>query len=317
MTLCMAAVCYDYDAQTHRIVFAWDKRTENEWAGGDVAFKFAWAMKNWPALVAGESSKSRELLATLRATFTNGPEDLTRVNIFDKFNEVSCAHKEKLSRRYVRQMLAVDFERFLVQGEREFPSDVRARIFHEMGQLEFGGSLLVFGFTKRTNLLGAEVIEPHIVEIDRYGEVTIHPNFAAIGTGTMIAGATLYQRGQQAFTSVERTVYHMYEAARLASKSAPSVGAVEEFLVLDPPAGDYELTKLWRVGAGCLYRMGAVFGEVGPRPLTEIAELEEGDLQYMNPLGSEGPPEDEEDATPPLESDSDSPSNPETSEGQP
>lgn len=323
MTLCMAAVCYDFIAGEHRIAFAWDRRAENAWAGGNVAFKFDWAVKNWPTLVAGGSSKSAEMLATLRASFREHDEEFTRENIFDKFNEASCTHKEKLCRRYVRQQLGIDFERFLIHGEAELPPDVRARVFHEMGQLEFGGELLVFGFTRRINSLGVVVIEPHIIEIDRYGEVVLHPNFAAIGSGSVIANSTLYQREQEAYASPEDTLYHMYEAARLASASAPGVGKVNDFLLIGPPTEEQGVTRLWRVRPNRLISMGEIFEAIGPKPLgtTEVPVLGEDDLYYVKPLTPDGEADEQtatdEAVTPPSEGEPAQPSDSETSEGQP
>lgn len=132
MTLCMAAVCWDADKSRHRIVFGMDKHAEVDWAGGNVAFKFGWAKRDWPALIAGEISKAQEFLATCRATLAGEDEPITVNNIFDKFNEVSCVHKEKLCQRYVRQKYGITFDRFLAQGESEFTADVRARLFHEL-----------------------------------------------------------------------------------------------------------------------------------------------------------------------------------------
>jgi hypothetical protein len=133
MTLCMAAICYDTETNAHRIVVGADRRAEVDWAGGNVALKYGTARKGWSALIAGDMSKAEEFLATCRTVFSKDDEPFTRDNIFDKFNEASCAHKEKLCRRYVRQQLGIDFDRFLDKGESELLPEVRGRIFHEMG----------------------------------------------------------------------------------------------------------------------------------------------------------------------------------------
>jgi hypothetical protein len=63
----------------------------------------------------------------------------------------------------------------------------------------------------------------------------MHQNFAAIGTGAVIATSTLYQRGQSAFSSLEGTIYRMYEESHLAYRSAPGVGQITQFQILEPP----------------------------------------------------------------------------------
>jgi hypothetical protein len=212
MTLCLAAICIapkkKKSFNDYRIVFGADRRAEASWVGGDVAFKFEWISKSWAALIAGETSKSLDFLSTARAAFDTDPTPISRNNVFDRFNEISCAHKEKLCQRFIRQQLGISFEQFMNQGEDNLPPDLRGRLFHDMGQLEYGCELLFFGFTKRVLHSSGEVVfEPKIVEIDRYGEVFMHQNFAAIGTGAVIAKSTLYQRGQSAFTSLESTIY--------------------------------------------------------------------------------------------------------------
>jgi hypothetical protein len=259
-----------------------------------VAIKFAWALKEWPALIAGDTSKAADFLATCRAVFESDDELFTRDNIFDKFNDVSSTHKEKLCRRYVRQQLGITFDRFLTQGEVELPAEVRARVFHELAQLDYGCEVLVFGFTRRANLEGVILREPHIIEIDRYGEVSLHQNFGAIGTGSVIAKSTLYQREQTAFHGIEGTLYHLYEASRLASKTAPGVGVIREFLVVDPPADEEVHVRLWRTTEKCMEGMEKIFQDVGPKPLIVIAKLGSDDLHFIEPLRKAGPPSDSE-----------------------
>ena len=230
MTLCLAAICIEPgDSNDYRIVFGADRRAEASWVGGDVAFKFYWITKGWAALIAGDTSKSLDFLSTARAAFESDPTPVSRNNVFDRFNDISCTHKEKLCQRFIRQQLGISFDQFMNQSEDELPPDLRGRLFHEMGQLEYGCELLVLGFNKHTLHSGDVTFEPNIIEIDRYGEVSMHQNFAAIGTGAVIATSTLYQRGQSAFSSLESTIYRMYEASHLAYKSAPGVGEIPQF----------------------------------------------------------------------------------------
>lgn len=86
---------------------------------------------------------------------------------------------------------------------------MRARIFHELGQLEFGCEVLGFGFTRRMSQDLGLVIEPQIIEADRYGEVLLHDNFGAVGTGSVVAKTNLYMRQQSAWIPLEDTLYNL------------------------------------------------------------------------------------------------------------
>ncbi|MDX6696210.1 MAG: Proteasome subunit [Blastocatellia bacterium] len=292
MTLCMAAKASDYDYNCDLIVLAADKRAEASWAGGDVSTKWGAGHQYWPALFAGEISKAEDFLATSKATLAG--DEITALNIFDKFTHVSNVHKEKLCQRYVRQELGISFERLLTQGENELPPEVRARIFHELGRLEFGCDIIICGFTDED--------EPHIIEIDTNGEVYSHQNFAAIGTGAVIAKSTMYHRGQTRFKTLEATLYTLYEASRMAYGTAPGVGEIKHFNVIErKDNGGIEIT---RTNEKCMKVLEAKFDELGPKPLGWIPAMDASCFYERRP------------ATPLPESAVAQPSDSETSEGQ-
>jgi hypothetical protein len=68
----------------HRIVMCADKRSEVDWAGGNVGWKIGFASNNWPVLIAGDESKAVDLINTCRETFKDkdsnyrvGPQSAT------------------------------------------------------------------------------------------------------------------------------------------------------------------------------------------------------------------------------------------------
>jgi len=279
MTLCIAALCGDAEGAqpANRIVFGSDYRAETSWAAGNVAFKFGW-IGEMGVLMAGEMSKALDFIATARSVIDRDDAEPLRLdNLVDKFNEVSSTHKEKLCRRYVHQRLGIDFERFLAHGEAELPTDVRARIFNDLSQLDYGCELIVFGFVRHeSRMLKRVLCVPRIIEIDRYGEVFQHQNFAAIGTGSIIAKSTLYQREQMSFLALDQTLYHVYEAAKLAHSTAPGVGEIE-FLVV-AYADDEGAMRLAQTTPTCLETMSRLFAEVGPKSITSIPALGDNSL---------------------------------------
>jgi hypothetical protein len=102
----------------------------------------------------------------------------------------------------------------------------------------------------------------------------MHQNFAAIGTGAVIATSTLYQRGQSAFSSLEGTIYRMYEASHLAYRSAPGVGQITQFQILEPPTvSDDTLIRMKGTNKKCLGIMKSTFEAIGPKPMIAIPSL--------------------------------------------
>jgi hypothetical protein len=273
MTLCMAAACYDLENDKNYVMTAADRRAEVDWAGGDVAYKYGFAKKGWPALFAGELSKAEDFLATSRAYFKQDGEPLTPDNVLDKFNEVSSLHKEKLCRRWVRQRFGISFERFLVQGNGELPQDVRARAFHEIAQLDFGCDVITFGFIPMERRPGEMVGVPFIIEIDKYGEVHFQQNFAAIGTGSPIALSVLYQREQASYRAPEETLYHLYEASRLASATAPGVGDIDEFVAYADSESEGEDLVATMSLPSVINELKKAFDAYGPKPMLSLTKF--------------------------------------------
>ena len=261
MTLCMAAIAKDTNDHKDKLLLAFDKRAETFWAGGDVIFKLGLAGYNWPALVAGDVSRAEDFLATCRATLLSDPETLTMENVFDKFNRVSSTHKEKLCKRFVEQQLGISFERFLAEGEHELTPEVRSRVFQGLQQIEFDCEVIVCGYIGKY---------PQLFEIDKFGDVTSHQNFAAIGTGSIVAKSTLYQRTQKRTISLNKTLYHFYEAAKLAHQSAPSVGEIDQFVIIEPIDPPDSPMRVTQTTTKCFQLLEKTFKKVGPKRVTNV-----------------------------------------------
>lgn len=261
MTLCIAAICKE--GMDDRLVICADSRAEVPWAGGNVAFKLRWAAPAWPALIAGETSKADDFLTTCWEVLKNTKNDPR--SVFDKLNEASCAHKQKLCERLLRKRLGIPFERFLKQGEKELTPEVRTRVLYEIEELDFGCEVLVIGF---------DGTQPFIYSIDADGEVRQHQSFATIGTGSVIAKSTIYQREFSAGCKVEQALYTLYEAARLA-RIAPGVGATDLFIVLDPPQRENARPRTRMATKAVLKILEKTFRKFGPKPNFKTPDSEE------------------------------------------
>lgn len=261
MTLCIAAGCMDSPLEP-RIVACTDSRVETDSAGAHIALKHDYISDRWQCLLAGDISKAEDLITTLRAVLD--PVELTAENVFDKINEASAKHKEKMCKRMIEKRLGISFQRFLVKGEHELTTEARNRTLYELEGLTFGCELILFGFIQDQPF-------PYIFLIEEDGEVSHRQNFGAIGTGSVVAEASLYQRAQRDMYSVGKTLYNVYEATVLAHKSnAPGVGQARSFFLIAPTGGDCKISFIKTETFKTLERY---FKKYGPKPVADISRL--------------------------------------------
>ncbi|MEK6288903.1 MAG: hypothetical protein AABO57_24560 [Acidobacteriota bacterium] len=222
--------------------------------------------------MSGQLSKAEEMVATFRTLLRSS--DLNVDSIFDKLNEASNAHKTLLCDQTVNRRLGISFKRFLENGEHELTLEVRNRMLYELEEIDFGCTILTYGFLKEMHF-------PYIFTIDGSGEVTHRQNFAAIGSGGTVAESVLYQRHQDSILDVNTTLYHVYEASRVAYLSgAPGVGKINRFLVLEPTA-DRTNIRARAVKSEFVEQLELFFGQYGPKPLTRVPVLSEDFYWYL------------------------------------
>ena len=264
MTLCIAAACWEAEEEP-RIIICSETRVESGWAGANIAHKHAWITPHWQALMAGELSKAEDFAATCTETLKAGV--FSSENIFDRLNEASAKHKAKLCERLIQTRLGMSYERFLTQGAQELTAELRNRLLYEVQDLNFGCSLIVFGFIEDDPF-------PSIFCIDEDGEVIRRQNFAAIGTGAVIAEAVLYQREQQNVDNIPTTLYNVFEAAAISEKSkAPGVGETRTFGLVAPSPSVNKINVVSMTGFETLAILKKYFEEYGPKSITDVSKL--------------------------------------------
>lgn len=276
MTLCMAAACEENGEPR---IAAWsDTRIETSWGGADIGYKWGWvAYPKWHALMADDPSKAAEVTATFRSVLQ--PEEFTLNNITDKLSEAACLHKEKLCNRWARQKLGVSYERFLTQGEREFSPEIRNRFLYQIETLNFGCDLLIFGFLTQD--------DPRLFTCDHFGEIADEQDFAAIGSGSFVAESVLFQRQQHRQRSMSATLYCLYEAFRLTTKTkAPGVGEVPNAAVIAPV--DASVPRIRTVTEKGFKNLAKTFEKFCPKEITELPEIDDDCLKALPSLKKEG-----------------------------
>lgn len=224
MTCCIAAACQMDDEP--RIVLCSDLRLETLEAGAENELKFRWAASNWPALIAGEVSKAEALLQTYLAyRIERKGVPLHDQNLLKEFQVPAQIQKRKAIENYVRSQLGISYSEFLRHGNKGLDPEVFRDMLYQIRTLLLGCELLIVGFTAD----GARILR-----VDQDCSISWQVNFCAIGTGTSIASAALFQREQSYDLSLEETIYNVYEAQRLA-QIAPGVGKELAINVIGPP----------------------------------------------------------------------------------
>jgi len=282
MTLCIAAASREDGAP--RIVLAADLRVEIGWIGADVGFKLSWLTKNWPALLAGNVASARELLQTYDSAL-DGTE-LTESNLYSELKTPAERHKLALCDHHVRMKLGVSYSEFIQHGKAYFSETVFRDTESEVRALNFDCDLIVCGFPSSDYAARKHV--PRIFTISDNGEVCRHDNFATIGSGSGIANSVLYQRQLTDYATLERTLYVVYEAMKLAN-SAPGVGRRINIIVTSPP-DETGFVRSRMLSTDGFKRQDELFDKYAPKELDTLPPISADSLLAIGtPPPSEEP----------------------------
>lgn len=262
MTLCIAASCQD--RRKPRVVIATDWKVSIQSATAEIQDKLYWIDDNTPALIAGTISRAVELKDTYRNHFERlgkRKSSPKASNLPDMMKRPVGIYKQKLANEYVSLRLGLTYREFLeAVGKNQIPGAVSADIFDEISRISLQCQLIIVVFVGR---------DPYIYRIDDDGNSHSCDNFAAIGSGSLIAEGVLYQREQESKMTLGRTLYHVFEAMKLGS-IASDVGKEHTINIFYPPG-----EKQKDVAGDCLSEKAKAFLErkfdnLGPRKFSNM-----------------------------------------------
>jgi|SRR5882762_409560 len=260
MTLCIAAVCR-HEKGGPAIVLCSDHKIGTYAAQAEIGFKFSWATRNWPTLIAGDVARTDELIATCQQTLGEfqAAKELDRNNVFDAMKACGYAFREKLADELVRKKLSVSYE-YLRQNKGKFPSATVYETYTQIGQIDSEAEIIVAGFIEET---------AYLFVVQRDCTVYNRQLFAAIGTGATIAEPALFQRKQRRVESIDVTLCNVYEAKRL-GEIADGVGERTTILVITPPSDPSEAIGMKKVNVEGMKYLDEVYKQFGQKPLSNI-----------------------------------------------
>jgi len=285
MTLCIAAICQQ--RQQERIVVSSDWKQESGFAGSEIQEKLYWIRDDWPALVAGTLTRAVQLKDTYRTFLDRNlaqMQGLYRSEIANLLNQPLILYKHQLADEFIGSRLGIPYDVFLANGKAWLPEPAFSDLLTAVRRISLDCQLLLPMYLDG---------DAYVWRVNDENEAPLEycDNFAAIGSGMQIAEATLCHRVQEAETTLEKTIYHVFEAGKLASLSgAPGVGKDHTISILYPPDGKNSLV-MKSVSPKGYKLLEAKFREYGPKRVTSFAFDEKLlDVDFEVPKPSTSPP---------------------------
>jgi len=247
VTVCIAAICKSDDRVdaivcTSDIPLSWRHPSE------DLAtIKLMKVHPNWHAMIAGTFGHRLRVLHNISEDLKAEPE-VTVLQVEDAFANAYKEYRRKLVDELVLAPYGLRMEEFS-QYRAEFGDSIFERLLGEIGRVKVGCEFLVCGFgPKRPHIFG--VSNP---TADNPSCITMHDErcFGAIGSGAYLAESGLYAYRQNAWNSVDITIYQTC-AAKFSAEAATGVGKATSLRVLKKGGFlDYDdslpdkLRKIW------------------------------------------------------------------------
>ena len=265
-TLCLAIKASDWDRLRFpgSIVLCMDSLGSNNFTSTEHVRKIEWLPHGFIALVAGPVSTARELADVIREQMQAGVSGAAQ--LLQKMRIAISVMKHRFADAYVGARLGIDYRKFQKTGREAFPDDLYRQTAWDVSTHRLGVELIVAGFVPRQD----QEREPVIVKLSEEEEVTTCDAFATIGSGSLLAQASLMQRDYSSISTIEYATYLAYEAKRLGER-APGVGRETSIMVMvDGPNGP-GFKELLRDQLSTLEEL---FKQFGPQPITDTKVMQ-------------------------------------------
>ena len=261
MTVCIAARCVDYRGPF--IVCCTDLMGSNDLSGAETAFKFQMLGANFVSLLAGPMGTARELAGNCGAELQAG-EIGCSADVMSRLRIGIGQYKHDFAESHIQSKLGISYAEFRSTGKASLPVDLYRDLSWEIRNHSSGVELIVIGFIN---------VKAAIFKVS--GDVAWPcDDFAVIGTGTGLGEASLFYREHHMLCSLETTLYHVYEAKRMAEK-APYVGKATMLFLLRPGG------KLEMVADRYTKQLDGCLSKFSPSAISGLPDLQDGDIRVL------------------------------------
>lgn len=230
MTVCIAAACREGNEK--RIVLCTDARVSSALGSAETGRKCKWLRRGWGCLTAGTEGEIAALVRLYEASFKDDA-NISASAIDASIKGPLSQRKKALAEEYIRHRFAMSHDEFLQFGKERLPAEVFFDAVQQISKISLEAELIIAGFIDRT---------AEIYYTDSQGRARAATHFAIVGEGEYVASSALLRRQQDDFTSLENTIYNVFEAKKLAQ----AVGSVGQytFLAVIREDGSVNLTSL-------------------------------------------------------------------------
>lgn len=268
MTLCVGAICRESLSEP-RIVLGFDERIENEWIGAEIEHKFRWLSDDnlWCSAFAGPMARVNDLVATYQRALAG--KSLSEASVYDELRGPAEAQKAAIVEAFVRMRLGISYEEFL---NTKWPEETVNRILQDIENQRLEAQLLIAGF------IGSE---PYLFTVNEGGNERLerHNQFAAIGSGAVLASSMLFHRRHHEWRRFDHALYAVYEAQRF-GQSAPGVGSTNVHLVVLRPDQRGKKMPMFVRKAG-LSKLDQLFSAYAPKDIPSANDLGFDSTHFM------------------------------------
>lgn len=218
MTVCIAAI-----ADAKRIVTVNDMQlTAGSYYSTPLgSLKNFRLHKKWRVLIAGKIAQKTTVIDYVRETL-RPQEPLTTAEVAKACTDAFVQTTRQFAEEKVLSQYGLTMETFL--RSREMLGDIYRELWGEIGRIQIGIEMLVFGFDEHSLpriFIVSTPTDDHPSFITHCDEM----GFSCIGTGAFLAESALYgfEQGLGGIDSLHSTIYHV-ACAKFAAETASDVG---------------------------------------------------------------------------------------------
>jgi 20S proteasome alpha/beta subunit len=249
MTVCIAAICNDNDE--YKIVLCVDNKLSSDLGSTDKGRKLRTLPHKWRCLTAGTAPEITSLFRLYKSQFQD-EDALTAENIDASMKAPCNRRKHDLAEEYCRTHFVTSHEDFMKFGKDRLPADLFHDAVQKIRNTDLEAQLIIAGFIESS---------AEIYYTDRWGKARPADDFAVIGQGELLAEAILLRREQHKWSSLEQTLYNVYEAKKY-SEGVGTVGKTTDLAVLTS-AG------MRRTSVDIDNQLEKLFDKYGPKPIPD------------------------------------------------
>jgi hypothetical protein len=196
----------------------------------------------WRVLIAGKISQKAPILGYLKETLP-ADESLTGAQVAKACTDAFVQTTRQFAEEKVLSKYSLTMETFL--KSRDMLGDVYRELWGEIGRIQMGIEMLVFGFDEASIPTLFTVSNP---TDDHPSFVTYGDDmgFGCIGTGAFLAESTLYgfEQGLGGVDNLSNTIYHV-ACAKFAAEAASDVGELTYLRVYKPDGTVFRFDLGW------------------------------------------------------------------------